>query len=189
MAEEAIRGRTGILPARMTLGATRGDVCSGPGEVRKRMIKARVIPISGVVALLAGCRIASRHMVWIGGAVEVRLMTGHALARLITVGTSGVTLIARATQMRARQRKRGRRVIKVRIPVRSAVTQIAGLREARVTVIGITCTVEISNVTICAGRRKTIINAADVTLGATRGDVCAGQREARERMIKARVPV
>jgi hypothetical protein len=75
-------------------------------------------------------------------------------------------------------------VIVIGVPVCCRVTRIAGLREARVTVIGIACTIEVQLMTRYALRRSSRVLTSEVTLCTADRHMRSRQRETAQIVIK-----
>ena len=92
--------------------------------------------------------------------------------------------------MRSRQRESGRRVIeRSTTPVRGVVALLASLREVRLYVVRICCSLEVRQVAaragcICGGQ---VVVAVNVALHALQGNVCAGQRESGGGVVEGRI--
>ena len=102
------------------------------------MIKSRAIPRRCVVALLAGLRESTLHVVRICSPLEILEVTRHAGSDgdVVVVGYVAIDALARRYGVGSRQRKAGGRVIERRSGPRSrAVTLLTSLREASLNMV------------------------------------------------------
>ena len=102
---DALRRRACVLSACVTLSALHGDVRSGQRECGLAVIELRITPAGCVVALLAGLRKSRRHVIGIGGLLEVGQMASHTLRRRTGELSAGMALRTLQAGVRAGQRK------------------------------------------------------------------------------------
>ena len=144
---------------------------AGEGETGRRVIKCRVAPRSRGVALLASLGENRLHVVGIGGPLEVFQVTRNA-SRIRTgevVVVIDVALHALQRPVRAGQGEACGGVVEgCPIPRRGVVALLAGLREARAHVVGISGALEVFQVAAHASRIRIgeVVVVIDVALRA-----------------------
>lgn len=116
MALIAIRVRELIVPADVAIEAWPRLMRSGERERRRRVIEGGRRPGRLCVTRRAIQRELIRHMRWIHGCVEVRLVALHAIRIYQLVISADVTGLAGLCDMGTLQRKIGRGVIEGRRP-------------------------------------------------------------------------
>jgi len=164
---------------------------AGQREAGRRVIKCRVTPGRGGVALLASLRESRLHVVGIGGPLEVFQVTRNT-SRIGTgevVVVIDVALHALHRPVRAGQGEAGGGVVKGRTsPRRGVVALLASLREASRHVVGIRGALEVFQVAAHARRIGTgeVVVAIHVTLRALHRGVRPRQREAGRGVVKLR---
>jgi hypothetical protein len=193
VAADASRVRAGqvVIAIHVALRALQGRVRAGQREARRRVIKGRIAPARGCVALLAGLREVGLHVIRVRRAVEIGQVAADAggVRGGQVVVVIDVALGALQGRVRAGQREAGGRVIEGRArPGRRVMALLAGLREARRHVIRVGGALEIGQVAADARRIRggQVVVVIDVAMGALQGRVRAGQREAGGRVIEGR---
>jgi hypothetical protein len=96
---------TRVLPTDMAVRALHIDVRAGQRECRLTMVKVRGCPCARAVADLAGLWEPSRHVIRIGGAVEVRQVTRYARCAQARILAAGMARVTSLTDVRAGQRE------------------------------------------------------------------------------------
>lgn len=127
-------------------------------------------------------------MIGIGSALIVLQVARDAAGVGQVVISVDVTLSALQRDVRTGQRKAGLAVIEGRVcPRRGGVAALTGLRHAGLHVIGVGCSLVVLEVARDARRDSQVEVSIEVTLGAWRCDVHAGQREAGLAVIEGRI--
>lgn len=148
------------------------------------VVEMGILPAAGVVAGLAGCGEPSRLVIRVVGVVVVLFVTRIAIGRQILVVIVHMAIAALHLEMRARERKRRVVVIKIGVPVRSRMTQVASGREACGFMIWVLGAVKIVQVTRHAVRVVQLVVAVYVALRALQGLVGPGQRPTGGGMVE-----
>lgn len=177
-------GRVGtgqvVVAVHMALLALQRSVRTGERKARGGVVKRRIGPRGGVVALLAGRREVGLHVVRIRRPLEFLHVAGGASTRRPREDPIQVALAARHVDMSARQRKGGKLAVVERhsCPVCRAVADGTILWEPCLDVIGILCAREVLQVAtdaVCGSDFEIPIHVAG---GAVQRGVHAGQGEA-----------
>ena len=170
--------------------AGRGRMLARQWETRRSVIKLAIGPQNRVVTAFAGCReIQSDVIDWRLGTVVSGLVTRNARRRSQVVIIVDMTLRALQRHMRPSQREPGGSVVKCRVrPQRGIVAALAGRRIFQRHMIhrSLGCVV----VRLVAGytrRVRELVVIVNVTLGARRSCVLAGQSPAGRCMIELAV--
>jgi len=152
MAGEAIRRRTGKAIVHVTLRASRRRMRAEQRKARFVVIERRGLPGARGMARSAIAREIGGHMIGIGRALEIALMTREAIRRRARKTIVRMALIARHREMRAGERKARAAVIETaeiaragNLPTgdRAAVAYFAAQRKTGLFMIRIRCDVEI----------------------------------------------
>ena len=178
-----------VIDVAVGAGARRNGVQSGEREPGAVVVERCVHPVAGVVTGVASLREVRRHVVGIGGSLEILQVAGHAGVggQVVVVVDVAVGAGARRHGVQAGEREPGAVVIKRGIkPGAGAVALFAGLREIRRDVIGIGGSLEILQVAGHAGRAVQVVVVVDVAVGAGawRHGVHARQDKAGSRVIE-----
>ena len=178
-----------IIDVAIGAGAWWHGMQSGERESSAVVVKLRIRPVTGAMALLASLWEARSHVVGIGRALEVLQVAGHAsrACQVVVIVNVAVGACAWWHGMQPSEREPGAVVFELRVrPVAGAMTLLAGLREVRSRVAGIGRALEVLQVAGDARRACQVVVVVDVTIGASsrRNSVQAGQREPRGIVIK-----
>src|SRR4029077_13242285 len=181
-----------VVDVAVGTGARRNRVQSGkrgPGAV---VVERRIHPVRSVVTGVAGLREIRRHVVGIGGSLEILQVAGDAgrAGQVVVVVDMAVGAGARRDHVQSGERETGSFVIERGIePSAGAVTLDAGLREIRSYVIGIRRSLEILQVAGDAGRAVQVVVVVDVAVGtgARRNRVQSGKRETGAVVVERRI--
>ena len=184
-ADAGVRGQV-VVVVDVAIGALarRNGVHPSEGEADVVVIKRRVRPRSGVVALLAGLRQIASNVVGIGGSLVVLQVAGHACRAGEVVITVDVTVgaLPRRNSVRSRQRKAGAVVIECRIqPGVGNVARVARRRKLSLRVVrigGRQVVGGMAGVAIRRHRLELACGGALVTGIAIHRRMCSGKREA-----------
>ena len=179
-----------VVAVHMALGALQTGVRASQRESRRRVIEARIPPVSCVVALLASLRDVRGNVIRTRRALEILQVAVDAGCAGQVVIVIDVALGALHCGMRPGQRESRVVVIERCLsPRRGVVALLAGLREARTHVVWIRGALEILQVAVDAGgvRARQVVIVVYVTLGALHRGVRAGQREPCRGVIETRV--
>jgi hypothetical protein len=174
-----------IVAVDVALCALQGSVRSSKSESRAGMVESGSGPGSRAVTALASLRERSLHMVRIGGALVVLHVAGDAGCSGQVVIAIHMTLRALQRGVRAGEREAHRVVVKrCRLPRRSAMAGLAGLRKTALHVIGIGRALIILQVAGDAGGGGQVVIAIHMALRALHRGMRAGEREADRIVIK-----
>ena len=181
-----------VVVVDVALRALQRGVRSGQRKSRRRMVECRAGPVGRRMTGLAGGGKPCRRVRRIIRSVEIVLMAADAGGIGAGQVVVPVDMALRALQCRVRtgQRESRRRVIKRRIAPRgSVVTLLAGGRECSLHVARIVGVVVVVLMATYAGRigAGQVVISIDVALRALQRGVCAGQRKAGRRVIKASI--
>ena len=166
----------------------RHGVRAGQRESGRGVVKLRVRPQHGVVALLA-CRGKSRMRHWRGRGVVVVLVATDACSAgdAVVVADVAIRALSWRHSVRSGQRKPGLGVIKRRrLPGGCVVAGIASLRESAADVVGIAGALEVLQMARHARGAGQVVVVAHVAVGALarRYAMRAGQCEVHHRVIE-----
>ena len=169
----------------VALIALQCDVCASQREAGGGMVKARGVPRGGGVALLASRREAGRHMVRIGGAIEVRHMARGAIRWGSDVLTIDMALRAANADVGTGQREFRESVVieSRRIPRGGAVAGLASGREPSLGVRRVVGLIEVRHVAAVASCGRIVELSTRVAGGTIEGSVGAGQGKASELQV------
>jgi len=180
-----------VIRVRMARRAHTVRVAMVDGELCVlRVIESRVLPVRGVVAVLARCReeLRLRRVAWIRGLVVIGLVAGNArrAGQVVIVVDVAIGASPRRNGMGTGQREAGLRVIELAVrPLNGVMAHLASGREAGV-VYRILRTLEIGLVARNARRNGDVVIVVDVAIGASprRNGMGTGQREAGLRVVE-----
>ena len=136
MARNARRAGEVVVIVDVTVGALpwRNRMVSGQRESGAVVVKGRVEPRRGVVALIAGLREVRRHVVGIRRSLVILQVAAHASigGEVVIVVDVAIAALPRRNGMHSGQREIRGVVVERRIrPRHGVVTLLAGLREVR----------------------------------------------------------
>jgi hypothetical protein len=170
--------RVALRTSHRLVRARQREPCGRVVEFGSRPCRRRMTGLAG--GWKTGC-----DVIRILRAVEIVLMTTHAIGRRSLELPVDVALRTSHRLVRTRQREPSRRVIKLRSgPRRCCVTRLTGRWESRSYVVRILGIVEVCLVTTNTVCRSSLELAVRMALRTGNGLVCAGEREARRPVIE-----
>ena len=183
--------RVVVVDVTIGAGAWWDGVQSGEREPGAVVVKLRVHPVAGAMALLASLREVRSRVVGIRCSLEILQVARHAGGVAYSVVVVDVTIGAGARWHRVQsgEREPGAVMVECRAhPATGVVALLACLREVRSRVVGTRCSLEILQVARHAGGVAYSVVVVDVTIGAgaRRHLVQSGERKPGDVMVECR---